>query len=66
MGSNPFPRGKGNRIISCPFSNGKGNRKKGEMGAAPYSPVQLGFRFCENASGPSTASFDLNSFDCKS
>jgi hypothetical protein len=26
-----------------------------------YSPVQLGLRFCENASGPSTASFDLNS-----
>jgi hypothetical protein len=32
----------------------------------PYSPVQLGLRFCENANGPSTASLDLNSFDCNS
>ena len=31
-----------------------------QISIMPYSPVQLGLRFCENASGPSTASLDLN------
>src|SRR5208283_3450295 len=31
-----------------------------------YSPVQLGLRFCENAKGPSIASFECHSFSLRS